>query len=172
MSKLTRGAFALLVGGLALLAPTVPASATVARGSTDHVTIEGTWTDPGPTIDGITPDGSAYTLALHGHTTAVGSFAGVSDYSFTLRYDPTTGRSHGPGQETFVASLDGSGSGTITFAEHMSLGTDGSTIVTGVVVGGDGIFTGAHGALRFVGATASGTSTAAGTFRLVLELDT
>jgi len=170
MRRLTSNALALLAVGVTLIALSVPGSATVAPARPDHVTVEGTWTDPGPTIDSITPDGPAYIVALHGNTTASGPFAGVSAYSFTLRYDPTTGRFHGPGQETFTASLDGAGSGTVTFAEQFRLAPDGSTSVTGVVVGGDGIFTGAHGALHFVGATEPGSSTSAGTFRLVLEL--
>jgi len=170
MRRLTRAALAVLVGGMTVVALGASGSATTLRGRDAHVLVEGTWTDPGPTIDSVTPAGPDYEVALHGSTAVAGSFAGTSSYSFTLRVDPTNGRSHGPGQETFTASLSGKGSGTVTFAEQLHQDADGSTVVTGTVVSGTGVFQDAHGAVRFVGVSQPGTNAGTGTSRLVLEL--
>jgi len=170
MRKLTGTAFAVLAGGMTVVALGTSSSATTLRGQDAHVMVEGTWSDPGPTIDSITPSGPDFAVALHGNTTVAGPFTGASSYSFTLRVDRKNGKSHGPGQETFTASLDGKGSGTVTFAELLHQDADGSTVVTGTVVSGTGVFQDAHGAMRFVGVSQSGTNTGTGTYRLVLEL--
>ena len=99
--------------------------------------VEGTWTDPGVTIDSATPTPweSLYIVKLHGNTTVAGAFAGVSDYSFTLLADVATGASRGNGVETFTATLAGRGSGTLTILEHLEVAADSSTTVAGL--GGD-----------------------------------
>src|SRR5262245_40097892 len=119
MRKLARTTVAVLAGGMTVVALGTSGSATTLRGQDAHITIAGTWTDPGVTIDNITPAAPDFAVALHGNTTVSGAFAGTSSYSFTLRFNPKDGKSHGPGQETFTASLDAMGSGTVTFAEQL-----------------------------------------------------
>jgi hypothetical protein len=170
MQKLTTRALAVIAGVLTLLVLTVPDASAVPRGRQGHVSVQGTWTDPGPTITGIDPSGSQFVVGVHGATTTEGSFAGTSDYTFSLRYDPATGRSQGLGQETFTAVLDGLGAGTISFREHLYQTAEGASVVTGEVLGGDGVFAGAHGSIRFEGASQPPSTAANGGFRLELEL--
>ncbi len=172
MNKLTRTACTALASAALLLALGAPVASATPQGRDSHVVGEGTWTDPGVTIDSATPTPweSLYIVKLHGNTTVAGSLSGVSDYSFTLLANVATGVSRGNGAETFTATLAGRGSGTLTILEHMEVAGDGSTTVTGIVIGGTGALAGARGLVRFQGGSTPGSPAASGTYQMVLDL--
>ncbi len=171
MNKLTRTACTALASAAVLLALGAPVASATPQGRDSHVVVDGTWTDPGVTIDSATPTPweSLYVVKLHGNTTATGAFAGVSNYSFTLLANVATGVSRGNGVETFTATLAGRGSGTLTILEHLEVAADSSTTVAGLVIGGTGALAGAHGLMRFQGASQPGSPAGSGTYQLVLD---
>jgi hypothetical protein len=134
------------------------------------VVARGTWTDPGPVIDTTTPrpDGKILVEA-HGGTHATGTFAGDSTYHLTVVFDPATGLTVGRNIETWNASIAGRGSGHLTFAEHVHQDGDGSIRVTGIVTGGDGVFTGATGLAVWTGSFGP-TGAGGGTYSMLLGL--
>jgi hypothetical protein len=134
------------------------------------VAARGTWTDPGLVIDSTTPraDGKLVVVA-HGGTHSTGTFAGDSTYQTTVVFDPSTGLAVGRNIETWTADVAGRGSGHVTFVEHVHQNGDGSTRVTGVVTGGDGVFTGATGLAVWTGSFAV-SGGGSGTYAMVLGL--
>ena len=175
LKNLTRRGLAVVSVCLAIAAMTViPASATPVHGhrTDQRVLLTGTWSDPGAAITSITPDGANYLVGLAGSTTTVGGLVGQSDYTFQVVFDPTTNTSNGPGHETFTASLANGRSGHIELDEYLQLNGDGSTLVVGVVVGGDGVFRDATGFTVFSGTTAdpSTSSSASGRYWMWLDL--
>ena len=146
---------------------TVPASASEHR----QIVATGSWTDPGAVIDSATPTGKGYILKMHGGTTTVGDFAGTSTYTLTARANLSTGVTIARSREIFTAVLGTRGTGHVTFDETVVVRADGTEVVTGTIVTGDGVFTGAHGSDRFVGTTdPRGANPATGTYRIVFSL--
>jgi len=136
-----------------------------------HLVVTGGFTDPGPAIDTVTPDGSDYIVAMHGSTTTTGGFAGTSTYQMTVRYDPVTFASTGTVTETFAATLANRGSGNVSLAETVEVRTDGSETVVATITGGDGVFRHARGRMVFTGQTdPSGSNPSTGTYRLWIDL--
>ena len=111
------------------------------------VLAHGTWIDPGTKFDSITPNtaGTAAKVDGHGGTIAKGDFAGTSTYTLSVNYDVASGVTDGSSTETYRASLGKWGHGHVTFAEHVNVAKDGDTLVSAVIVGGDGVFRGAKG---------------------------
>ncbi len=154
---------ALFVVGLG----TMPASASQRQ----HVVATGSWTDPGATIDSVTPSGKDYIVEMHGGTTVDGDFAGTSSYALTARVNLNTGVTIARSREMYTVTLGVLGTGHLTFDENVVVKADGTEVVTGTIVDGDGLFDGAHGSARFIGTTdPSGANPATGTYRIVLEL--
>ncbi len=151
----------------------VSATGTQHRRQARHhlVLATGTWSDPGATITGITPQGSDYLVDFVGSTSTAGDLLGQSRYTMHVVYDPVANTSTGSVDETFSATLPNRGSGTFTLAEHVSVKGDGSLLVTGYVVSGTGIFRGANGLDVFTGTTdPSGTGPSAGSYVMVFDL--
>ncbi len=118
-----------------------------------HLAVTGTWLDPGGTIDQITVNdaGTAAQVDLHGGTITKGGFAGTSTYTLSVSYDLATNVSDGYGTERYAATLGRWGQGHVTFSEHVHVAANGDTVVDAFIVGGDGVFRGAHGYARFQG---------------------
>ncbi len=152
----------------------IPASASPVRAPRSHqrVILTGTWSDPGGAITSVTPQGADYLVGLAGSTTTVGGLVGQSAYTFQAVFDPSANTTKGTGHETFTASLANGGSGHLDFDEYLQVNGDGSTVVIGVIVGGDGVFLNAHGATLFTGTTIDPTtsSAAAGSYWLWIDL--
>lgn len=168
-----RGLVVVCAGLVAGALTAAPAMASSSRGRSHHhrVVASGGWTDPGTTIVSVTPQGDKYLVDATGSTTTTGGFAGTSSYTMRLLWDPVSLASSGHVDETFTASLAGRGSGHLVLSEHIDTKGDGSTEVRGRIVGGDGVFRGADGFVRFVGHTdPSGSSPASGTYRVWIDL--
>jgi len=135
------------------------------------VELHGRWRDPGPVIDATAPrnDGRV-AVDMHGVTHATGAFAGDSTYQLRVAFDPATNEAIGSATESYAATVD-RGSGHVTFAEHVHVAGDGATRVTGVVVGGDGVFAGAVGLAIWTGSeTDASTRASGGTSTMLLGL--
>jgi hypothetical protein len=136
-----------------------------------HLVVTGGFTDPGPAIDTVTPDGSDYIVTMHGSTTTTGGLAGTSTYQMAVRYDPVTFATTGTATETFAATLANRGSGHVSLAETVNVRTDGSETVVANITGGDGVFGHARGRMVFTGQTdPSGSNPSVGTYRLWIDL--
>ena len=91
-----------------------------------------------------------------------GALVGSSSTDNGVLIDCKTGRYHGEGVETFTGSVDGVGSGTLTWRLHLSgtVSADCSTITSfeghGAIVYATGDLAGLRGTLRFEGSTYSG----------------
>ena len=175
LENLTRRGLAVVSVCLAMAAMT--ATSASASPVSDHRTghrmvLAGTWSDPGAETTSITPDGTNYLVGLAGSTTTVGGLAGQSAYTFQVVFDPTTSTSKGPGHERFTASLADGGSGHLDLDEYIQIDGDGSTVVVGVIVGGDGAFRNATGVTAFIGTVADPTtsSSASGQYWMWLDL--
>jgi hypothetical protein len=149
-----------------------PASAARSRlAPRTAVVASGTWTDPGPTITSVTPEGDKYLIDFTGSTTSSGDFTGTSAYTMSLLWDPATNDSRGSERETWSATLAGYGSGHLTLAERDEVNGDGSLLVTGRIIGGDGVFRGAVGFAAWTGTTdPSGSSPSSGTYQMLIVL--
>jgi len=170
LKKLTRRGLAAVSVGLALAAMTaVPASASPV--SVHGVLLTGTWTDPGAAITSIDPDGTNYLVGLAGSTTTIGGLTGHSAYTFQVVFDPTANTSRGPGHETFTATLANKGSGHLDLDEYIQVNSDGSELVVGIVVGGDGVFHNATGVTAFLGTTADPSASTISTGRYWMWID-
>ena len=139
---------------LAVGLSTGPASALHRDHSRGHLVLaHGTWVDPGAITDSITPNaaGTAAQVAMHGGTIAKGDFAGTSTYTLNVNFDVATNVVDGNATETYRATLGKWGHGHVTFAEHVNVAANGDTLVSAVIVGGDGVFRGAKGFGLFQG---------------------
>jgi hypothetical protein len=163
-----RGLAAVFTVAVCLAAATSPATASTHRRVVSH----GNWVDPGQTVDSATPvgDGSLYVVALHGGTHATGRFSGDSSYTMVLLYDPATQASAGFARETYTATLGGIGRGHLTLSERVQVDGDGSIVVAGPVVAGDGAFKGAHGYARFTGEGPPAGGYESGAYTIWLDL--
>jgi len=148
---------------MGMTAATASASPTQAHPRPRVVLASGTWTDPGPTITSVTPQGSTYLVGLAGSTTTTGDMVGHSDYTFQVVFDPATNSLAGSGHERFDATIAAIGSGHLDIDEHIKVNGDGSEMVVGVIVGGDGAFRHAGGVLVFTGNTDDPSQPTAGT---------
>jgi hypothetical protein len=166
------GGTSTMIFGLPATAGTTP---NVSAAATDPVPyriveLHGSWVDPGQTIDAVTTrrDGKLV-VDMHGGTSSTGALAGESTYGLQVVYDPATGDAIGSSTETFAATV-ARGSGNVTFAEHVHQDGDGPSRVTGVVTGGDGVFTGATGLAVWTGSQEAATKSAAGSYTILLGL--
>jgi len=171
------GGISTMALGLAGAATTAgPAGTPPAATATDPVPyriveLHGRWVDPGQEIDAITTrrDGKLV-VSMHGGTHSTGAFAGDSTYGLLqVVFDPTTGDAIGSCTENYAATI-ARGSGHVTFAEHVHQDGDGPTRVTGVVTGGDGVFTGATGFAVWTGSRDAATKAATGSYTILLGL--
>ena len=152
--------------GLAVMGMTVATASASPAQATPRPRIafvSGTWTDPGATVTSVTPQGSKYLVGLAGSTTTTGDLVGQSEYTFQVVFDPATNTSVGTGHERFDATIVGVGSGHLEIDEHIKVNGDGSEMVVGVIVGGDGAFRHAGGVLVFTGTTVDPSQATSGT---------
>jgi hypothetical protein len=91
-----------------------------------------------------------------------GALAGGSVTDFRQIFNCKKGRTHGHGTETFAGSIDGVGSGTLTWRIHFRSGFDCETFdapgftAKGVVISGTGGLRGLRGSIRFGATTYDG----------------
>ncbi|WP_426571686.1 hypothetical protein [Aquihabitans sp. McL0605] len=165
----------LAVGLVCLAISGLNAGSASALGRVSHhhtvVTASGTWVDPGPTITSVTPAGDKYQVDMTGGTTSTGDFTGVSTYTLSVIFDPALNTLIGCARETYAATLAGRGSGHVTFAERVRVNADGSEVVTGYIVAGDGVFRDARGLAVFRGTTdPTGPNPSTGSYQMLIEL--
>ena len=84
-------------------------------------------------------------------------------------FDATTGDAIGSSTETYDATV-ARGSGHVTFAEHVHQDGGGPGRVTGVVTGGDGVFTGATGFAVWTGEQDPATNVITGSYTMLVGL--
>jgi hypothetical protein len=151
-----------LAGALLALAVT-PALAAAHDG---HGRVSGTYavTDFGTTqcaLKGASPD--ILECSTTGFKSAYeGSLVGTVETSFTQVINCTTGRTRGHGVETFTGTLNGSGTGTLTWKISFHAAFDCATSVPSDFHGlarikaSSGALSGSHGKLRFGDVTYDG----------------
>jgi hypothetical protein len=135
------------------------------------VELHGSWVDPGqPEIVSVTPRADGKTsVGMHGLTHSTGAFVGDSTYDAQVVFDATTGDAIGSSTETYDATV-ARGSGHVTFAEHVHQDGGGPGRVTGVVTGGDGVFTGATGLAVWTGEQDPATNVITGSYTMLVGL--
>jgi hypothetical protein len=92
-----------------------------------------------------------------------GDLEGTAVADFTQLIDCKTGRAYGHGSETFTGSVEGVGSGTLTYTDQFSSDFDCTVFfpfnldINSVAVAGSGGLAGLQGTLHFDDTTYSGT---------------
>jgi hypothetical protein len=132
--------------------------AQAATGSATRVHVSGTYAVTDFGAFSCAPGGSPFVLRCTTTGFAseyAGSLTGTSVADFTQIIDCKTGRTHGHGTETFTGSLEGVGSGTLTWGIHFASDFDCATFAVsgftgrGVVTSGAGALAGLNGSIAF-----------------------
>jgi parallel beta-helix repeat protein len=139
---------------LAIVALVALSGAPAASAGPSHTSkVRGTWSDPvGACVAHIISfDPKTGDFVCTGTSHWTGTWTGSTTWTLTGNQSPTTGAVSGRIDEAFKGHLADGTTGTLTFAEHVTIDPDGDTDIRGSIVNSSGGLAYSQGHARWIG---------------------